>query len=730
MRSSRVLTLAVIALALPAPAHAFDPTTGHVDLAESAVGVGFEGRDQFPDGITLSALSAFGQPLPDFAVEELFTPIGDAAIEGTGVLTLGGRTASAYLDLRPVAARFSGRRVEVKVWQRVQGTRAHLALAWYAAGADAVLAGEFFGGVEVGTLVFQPTGRITNDGWEEWTSGPVDADLSNIGLGLLRVFDEQIFGLQAGAFGYDGNLRVQLDALEIVDLGEAQVPRVSCTLADESTACGAQGVCLYGQCVDTAPVLGARIQNAELRRQYLERRVFELRFFEGGRFPLTQIDLFEPTLWEQVGEDATAKGFRTELNIAYQRLADGHASPPVTTFRPPGTNGGVCVHIGQADIAPRQGERPMVFSVAAGTPFADRLQPGDILAEIDGLEPDDWAPLARRYSRYSGDPSSRAFVTAPELFEAALLSGSTVTFERCTVTAEGRRCGPATVQRFDLDLASYTAGVFNERPAEWLQRGFQCDFRVNSAVPGSGDHDYTYAGVATQGGVRMLQINGVPQFGMQGGEAWFDAITNALGDGPDRVLLDHRLGSGGGIEAVDHLASYLVSTRDVYGMHLLPQLDREMTRVLRQHLLTCSRANGFTRACGSFIEWPLGGFSFSSPVARTARVAVLTGSDVSGNDFLTRLLTERSQGETRVFGGVRTYGAFGVVWQRPAFLGEIAGGTFQVHDTVFLEDRDDDNQDFTTGRGVAPDEVVLQSQRDAVLGVDTVLEAARAWVTQ
>lgn len=713
-----------------AQASGFDPATGKVLLEDAAFGVGFEGHGAWPAGARLVALSAFGIPLPEFSLEDLYVSDPEGAIEGSGLLEVGGRTGVSYVDLRGMSGNLSGRRIEVRIWQRVKGTRAHLALSWYAGGVEDVLAGTFGGGTEIGAVVFQPTGRLTQDGWEEWSSGPIDADMADVQFSLLRIFDEQIFGLQSGRVDYDGAQRVQLDGLEIRDLGEAAVPKVACSLADEDTQCGPEGACLYGRCVDAAPVLGALIHDAALRRQYIDRRVFELRYFEGGRFPLTQIDLFEPSLQAQYDDTATARSFRTALNVAYQRLADGHAAPPATSFVPAGANAGVCVHMGDADLMPSVSDRPMVLSIESGTPFADRLQPGDVLVAIDDMSPRDWYPLSRRYSRYSGDPSAREFVTTPELFGAALQSGSTLTFVRCTQTTPGRRCNNATLREIVIDTAEFTAGVWNDTVPSWLHNYFPCDFRLNSAVPGMGDHEYAYAGTRAEDGVQYLQINGMPQYSSPEGAPWFDVVTDALESGPDRVVFDQRLGSGGSIEAVDHLANYLISTGDLHGMHLLPQMDREMTPALRRNLLSCGRSGGFTKSCGDFLEWALGAFSFSRPAARNARLAILIGADVSGNDFITRILDNRTDGATRIFGGARTYGAFGVVWSRPAFLGEIAGGSFQVHDTVFLQTADDTNQDFATGRGVAPDQEILQSQRDAVLGIDTVLEAAKAWVQQ
>ena len=63
-------------------------------------------------------------------------------------------------------------------------------------------------------------------------------------------------------------------------------------------------------------------------------------------------------------------------------------------------------------------------------------------------------------------------------------------------------------------------------------------------------------------------------------------------------------------------------------------------------------------------------------------------------------------------------------------LDEILGGSLQHHDTLFLVSTDDDTDEFSTGVGVAPDEVIMQRQSDALLGIDTVVEAARAWLLE
>jgi len=115
-------------------------------------------------------------------------------------------------------------------------------------------------------------------------------------------------------------------------------------------------------------------------------------------------------------------------------------------------------------------------------------------------------------------------------------------------------------------------------------------------------------------------------------------------------------------------------------------------------------------------------------------LAIVIGQDVSGNDFLTEVLRYR-EAPTRIFGSPATYGAFGTVIGLPGLLGEFSGGAVQVSDSIFFAEpwefgSDGELPRFTTGIGVPPDELLLQRQSDAMIGVDTVLTRAEAWLEE
>jgi hypothetical protein len=167
-------------------------------------------------------------------------------------------------------------------------------------------------------------------------------------------------------------------------------------------------------------------------------------------------------------------------------------------------------------------------------------------------------------------------------------------------------------------------------------------------------------------------------------------------------------------------------------MYMLPYLDDETpgADVYLDALGECTTyANG---ACGGAWRWVLSAESeraITPGVAADTRLAILNSYDVSGNDYTSRILSYRS-GPTLIFGPAPSFGAFGPINNLPPHLGELSGGSLQHHDTLFLVATDDPTEEFATGIGVAPDVVVLQRQSDAVQGVDTMIEAARAWLLE
>lgn len=723
MRISSLIVTAGILLA-PHLAHAdFDPVTGTLQLEDAAVGMSFDGPTGIPETIPFRIYDEQLAPFPD--VESLFVGGENVAIEGDAALEIGGHTSYLLFDLRQLAPQLTGRRVELKVWQRAKGTIANIELTWYSGDVDALLDNRFEGYQRLGALPFQPTGRVTDDGWAEWTSGPVDFTLAGlVDAGVLSVLDEHATYAWRRAATFDPDVRVLLDGFGIYDLGEAAVPARECNLMNEENACGPLGACQFGRCTDAAATVGPKLENLDLRQQYLARRIFLIENIEGGRGPLARFGAFRDKMMS-VAEEPSSTRYWTAVDEAFDGLADGHVSEPFPTY-PLRLGNGICMYESEADLLPGTPTAPMVFEHSDNA-ASQGLQVGDVLVAIDGVSVDEWRAAATRLLRYGGDPRARDFITTPQLATAAMMAGSTLTFQRCTPATPGEACAAEDLTTVEIDFGTLMSGLYTGELPDWRFDDRTCDFRFRRPLERQNVREYSFAGFVDDQGVREVLINGVPSQYGRGGQQWFSTISAALDGSADRMLLDERTGGGGSIEAVDMMGARLLAQDEFYAMDLFPQLSRPIDDNLRSALRTCSQNRTFFGDCGNAFAWVLGEQSGGRGLASTSTLAVITGQDVSGNDFLTKLITYRTAG-TRIFGPAPTYGAFGVIWQLPALPGELSGGSVQVHDTVFLADSGDTNLDFATGIGVEPDEVVLQKQSDAVAGVDTLLERARAWV--
>ena len=144
-----------------------------------------------------------------------------------------------------------------------------------------------------------------------------------------------------------------------------------------------------------------------------------------------------------------------------------------------------------------------------------------------------------------------------------------------------------------------------------------------------------------------------------------------------------------------------------------------------QRFLDCGRSMGGD-LCGMYLSATVGRNAGS--LAAT-RVAILTSSDVSGNDFLTRFLTYRT-GPTRIFGPGPTAGGYGNIAYVPSHLFEALGGTFQMTDAGYRVGDLTVPPVLESLTGVPPDERVLQKQSDLCAGRDTLVETAKAWLRQ
>jgi hypothetical protein len=381
----RTMKLVPLALVLPLAAFAspllaqsaqpgFDAETGTFSTDGAAYALSFDDlasvQGQGLSGYDLFNEIAFDELQVGSRIESLGTD-ANGALEGDGALGLGGDLTFASVSLRNGALDgLVGRRVEVSLWQKAKGTRMSASLTWY--GGDPV------DPTYLASVALQPTGEITSDGWERFTSGPFDwAWAEVVGPASLDMYDEAITGAYGGAYPDEAS-RAYVDALTIVDLGEALVPASTCALPTELADCTDAGLCHYGRCVDAALRAGQTLLSDEMRADYIDRRLFEVRTFEGGRAPRGKVELVAAAL-EPLKDAANAKAstFWPTFGDAYTLLVDGHASAPMLGY-PGYQNGGVCVHEGVADLLDGSPIVPLVFQQGASF-IGAQLQPGDAM---------------------------------------------------------------------------------------------------------------------------------------------------------------------------------------------------------------------------------------------------------------------------------------------------------------------------------------------------------------
>jgi hypothetical protein len=713
-------------LGTPAWAGTIDEASGRLLFEGSSLGISLDEVASLPSDLAPVLLDKDGEPLGESIFAQRFRTDPEG-LEGQGYLELGGDFATLQLHLEALGSRFTGRRVELRFWQKPEGTRLVATLTWYLSDQENPGIGVF-----LGRFIFQPTGRATDDGWEEWTSGPVDFAAAGLLPPVLLEISDVQEDRSWQAITRDRQQRVRLDALEVLDHGPAAVPQASCTRLSQTLACGPMGACVLGRCVDAALRYGPALQDPGLRSDYLDRRLFEFKAFEGGRMPQSLMGALQDRV-ETLRQETSPSRFWPVFQAGVAALRDGHASGPAfgASASQVVTNLGICIHLGEADLLPHGGRAPLVFSVEGTNPVADLLEVGDVLTAIDGLAPFDWAVAAGLGARHGGDPACFDVVLSPSLLTSALLAGSSLSFARCVPPGPGISCEPEAVQTIEIDLAGLAEEtLWAGQVPDWFWQSGRCDYRFRRGVEHPDVSSYSFAGFADDGPVRTLIINGVPS--LYWSEEWANQVLAALSPPPAYLILDQRTGSGGGVDATDYIMGLFLTESDFDRIEIVPQIDRTLDATTWAALSSCRMMTDMND-CGGYWRWSLHEYSDLAPslrgVAGATRVAVLNAMDVSGNDFTSRLFTYRG-GPTRIFGPAPTYGAFGPIAELPAHLDELSGGSMQFWDSIFVEQPQDQPMGFATGVGVPPDQIVLQRQSDALAGVDTTIEAARAWLLE
>lgn len=653
------------------------------------------------------------------------------SLEGKGALFVGGSVYRVELSLASLSPKLGGRRVNVRVWQRPGapgnpqlGTQAEIYLSWLSAG------------VEVATVRFTPTGRGTDDGFRELETGPIDFTLAHVLAPTIFIRDLAVRNTTLDpstpfpTSGVDArdDTRVAIDALEVSDLGAAAVPDVACTMTTEDAACGASGVCLSGKCADAAAVMGTVPQDAAVRKAYVDRVRFVTRTFSGGRYALAHL----PDVDAQMAAATSvtdAKSFWKALR-SIEQLRDAHSSP-VSGFPTSAPDLGICLGAGVADLLPGGDATtpvPIVYQADATKSGGALVHPGDVLTKVNGVPVAAFMESARRLFYLPGDPRSQAVYESLLLPAIAAKTGSTLELARCDRASHSTTpCTADEVVTVIVDAAALAgAKLWNATATTTDLTPTHCDSRFTRPITGAQSYAYAFAGsVDLDADTRLLMINGVPAESYEGGAAWKKAVQDAVSVPRARFLLDEREGNGGWSDPAFPLlfGSFFDGPVPVRA-ELIPNLEGAPLESTLGPMRTCWSAS--SKECAEYIQFVYDGSGFSKNNA-ASRLALLGGLDVSGNDYLTRMIKTRS-GPTRLFSPVPTMGGYGSVMLFPTYGVAANGGSLQIQDSIFTTADKDPNRAFESAVGVTPDEVVLEKQSDAINGQDTLMNAARAWL--
>jgi hypothetical protein len=544
-----------------------------------------------------------------------------------------------------------------------------------------------------------PTGRVTSDGWVELAND------------RLRVDGARATAVVIGAYA---PLGTEIDAVELVVDGVIEgVPNPTCDGVGDGSACGVGQVCYWSECRNVNGWVPPIPPDRELVTEYLANR---LRFLFGPYIERTlDLPAAEAAI-DQMRHASDPWSYWNGYMLAVRRLHDGHTSSAGTAtqiLRNPKPMG-MCFIEGDADLTHgAEPSHPSYLDVLVSHVGADHdlgLRPGDRLVRIDGRHPIDWARSLIEVNW------SQPAVSNHETF-AEHASALRSLIPRFAHEIEVIRCDSATSTCGAVEVISI-ADVPWDPPGTSFDH-VACDNRplrhlADSPADHGGGYYDVYAGVLLESdateriyGVEWQSL--MTQSGSDGmGANMNGAVSMLRSDGARGVIFDHRQGTGGTTAGADTVWRFCVPEGPISAYQARQRAEDEQPS-LAEGMEIYQRA-----VDGGWAD--VGGTSSPADVP----VALLVTEDVSASDWLA--LGMKGAPRVRIFGPYQTNGAFSTRLMQSYWFGltmVLASG-----DTFAPDGRS------LNGIGVEPDVVVLPKQSDLLVGVDTVFEAALAWVRQ
>ena len=523
-----ILTLLLNLLLVQKPVYTaeLDNETGKLKANASSFMYGFEPGQSQP---LIVLINEQGEELAASVYQNSLV-IDDAGIEGNNAFRFSAAWLEAKVDLLPLSSALDGKQIEVKLWTLANGIQLNAQLLWEE------------NGNQMSAIHFNPTGRVTDDGWRELTSGPLNFNSAgDISISSLKLVNDQLeFPLLGQVI--DPAHSSLVDAIEVIDLGTAQMTGQMCRAPTEKQQCGERGSCFIGRCVDSAFVWG-QLPQPSIAAQAIDRRVYQIEIAEGVRKSRATFDSFKLSM-NNLKQSRDGQEFWQGQQDALQLLEDGHLETPMAA-QPNIPNVGFCINAGQADLLPNfeQAILPMVFSNAS-LMNGVQLKAGDIITSIDGLAPEQWVERVRSpYYIAPGDENSRLVMQYHYLNQLLAQAGALVEFQRCEIDSG---CSADQVDVFEVDFAEIIGDPYwRGELAAWMYEGGFCDFRFDEGEPLQiSDYEFSRQVSSEKSeSITEIQFNGfhhpvsLPE--------WKAGFEGALADNPSNVLIDHRFGFGG-----------------------------------------------------------------------------------------------------------------------------------------------------------------------------------------
>jgi hypothetical protein len=681
-----------------------------------------------------------------------------SALEGGHALELavGKNVAFALVD-PSFFKTLTSKRIEVTFWGFSMGAEPEL---------DIVYPGTFepVGPQGFANVIAIRTGRETSDGWAEYSTGPVDGlffgdtAIATILLTARFPSDDGIVPLDSynllppdGEQILDPGGYALADAIEVVPASGAPMPPTACTQATVATACGPLGECSFGRCVEGAAVWGPVPETPQYRMDLVNRWAFVAEHLGGDRKAASNAPgIFSNVAVSALASATTAPAFYGGLNTLVNQLHDGHTGLGVspsdaTQFYEAVTSSSaysslldLCFGLAENDLPGADGE--LVYAVfwlapesAVGSAQGGTLVPGDMLTEIDGMSPDAWLDTVGPRFREklpndpSSDPTGRALLLAPMIAKYA----STATFSSCTATGS---CTNKNVAVGDIAYAILTGTGYGSATTDsrLCSGRFRDPVSTWTLLDDEGTHDVPVT--QSTGGISIVEFDGF-EAAYDSSEpsnpyhAWVNPMNDALTSGQN-ILFDARLGHGGLFSLGAYLVHEIRGTASPYFTFAVPRGtwdEIDPAWLFDASLATCVETNDNGDDLCGWTGNQMDEATLANPPAGNVKVAWLNSRDVSMNDIVPRDLLGGPS--FRVFGPLPTTGAYGEISEVPPIDPSWLPGSIQVLDMRFGSSYETAiSAPWASGTGVPPDQVVVQKMSDLLLGTDTMLAAAEAWL--